>query len=148
MPIGDELTRLDQDLQKKAGERQRVVSLFRKGLITDAEAEPELRELEREAATLEGRRLTLVDQDSQRQQLRARVIDAKLLLEQLGDKLESAGPGQKADLVRALVEGITVDTVIDERGRRRPKVTIRYRFERPPTDDMDCVPAVWTASRS
>lgn len=131
--VEEEMASLAQEISNKASERQRVINLYRRGLISETEAEVELTALEKEVAALKQRQEILLARQQQRQELETRITSAQILLERLRDKLENPSWEAKRELVEALVEGIIVDTVV-ENGKRMARVTIRYRFEDKNTD--------------
>lgn len=126
-PVERELAELEAELTKKRADRQRVINLYRRGLIDDAEVEKELTGLEREVALLNDRRSQLLAQVYTRQEFKTQSTTARLLLEQLRDQLADITWEGKRDLVQALVESISVATLV-EADKRVPQVTIRYRF--------------------
>jgi hypothetical protein len=125
--LKSELAELDGEITRKREDRQRVINLYRRGLIDDSDVERELTGVEREVATLNDRRARLLAQAHTIQDLKTQTTTARLLLEQLSDKLTDIAWEGKRELVEALVESITVETVVED-GKRTPKVTIRYRF--------------------
>lgn len=126
-PVERELAELEAELTKKRADRQRVINLYRRGLIDDGEVEKELTGLEREVSLLNDRRSRLLAQVYTLQEFKTQSTTARLLLEQLRDQLADITWEGKRDLVQALVESISVATLV-EAGKRAPQVTIRYRF--------------------
>ncbi|MDI6894853.1 MAG: recombinase family protein [Bacillota bacterium] len=134
-----ELENLARSLARCGEERARLINIYRKGLIDEAELERELGALAREASALEERKAALLAAEYRAEEIRTQALNARTVLEQLRDKLEAADPAAKRELVQALVEKIEVTTITEENGKRIPHVTIRYRFN-PPIDpnNSDC----------
>lgn len=102
-------------------ERKRIISLFRKEIITEDEAVGELSRISRELEALEKRRKTIAE----REEVPGDFAGARCLL---GARLNSAGCREKRDLVRGLVDCIVVDTA-EGQGKTVPRVTISYVFD-------------------
>lgn len=135
----EERARELENLARCGEERARLINIYRKGLIDEAELERELGALAREASALEERKAALLAEEYRAEEIRTQALNARTVLEQLRDKLETADPAAKRELVQTLVEKIEVTTITKENGKRVPHVTIRYRFT-PPTDpkNSDC----------
>lgn len=125
-----EQAELDTVLQQKQAERQRVIGLMRRGIITETEAETELLQLQREVEALELRRDGLFSQRAQAQNLEQRLLNASVVLAHLRDAVEQADAPTKQAVLQALVKRVTIVTV-DEQGEKVPHVTITYCFEPP-----------------
>lgn len=118
---GDEAAVIEAAARARERERKRIISLFRKEIITEDEAAGELSRISRELEALEKRRKTITG----REELPGDSAGAGCLL---GARLESAGCREKRDLVRGLVDCIVVDTAAGQ-GKAVPRVTIYYVFD-------------------
>ena len=126
-PVEEELIQVEKSIARKKEDRQRVINLYRRGLIGDAEVEEELISLQKEIASLQERRDSLLNESFRQQALEAQTANARILLERLRDKAEDPSWDTKRELVETLVESIVVHTLV-ENGRKVPKITVRYRF--------------------
>jgi site-specific DNA recombinase len=126
--IEPQLETVQSALDKKQSERERLISLYRKGLIDELEVEKELKVLEQEVTILAHQREAIDKRLAQDDALAARGATALDLLEQLQDRVRDADPQTKRELVEALVDGMQVDTV-EEGGKLIPRINITYCFE-------------------
>lgn len=129
-----ERARLERVLEDKDRERERVMTLFRRGLITLREVEDQLGTLSREAVELRA----LVDSlDAQADLVRAwesRVVDAAVILDQLRERLADIEGRDDWEAKRQIVELLVDDVAVHTQRRGKTKqgtVTIRYTFGEP-----------------
>jgi site-specific DNA recombinase len=129
--IQNQLKRLEQLLAEKAHERDRVLVLYRRGRLNDAELDRQLDEVGREQTVL----------DAQIAELRAKVAgvdaigssinSAQALLEKLRKRLDQP---VSFDIMRRLIEilvaGIRVETT-EVGGVKVATTTVTYRFGEP-----------------
>lgn len=116
----DEEAAIEAAARARERERKRIISLFRKEIITEEEAAGELSHISRELEALEKWRKKVGREDQPGESAGAGSL--------LGERLESAGCREKRDLVRGLVDCIVVDTAA-EQGKTVPRVTISYVFD-------------------
>ena len=117
-------------LADKTAERERVLGLFRRGRIGDAELDTQLDLIDAEAAGLQAeieaasRFLSTEDQATQ-------FRNAESLLALLRKRLEQPiSPDLKRQIVEALVESVVANTV-ERWGVAQSEITIVYRFGEP-----------------
>lgn len=121
-------------LERNIAERDKVVSLYRRGRIDEEVLERQLNEVEAVIGGLRGQ----IEEWERRAEEQARanqvVIGAQALLEELRARVAGGVTWEvKRDLVERLVLGIVVETgERDDGGRPEPHVTISYVFEEPP----------------
>lgn len=125
-----ELDDLGARLEQKTEERDRVVSLFRRGRIDEKTLDEQLDQIKVEAEGLQleidtaGRALSAGDRTAQLQ-------SAESLLATLRDRLTGPIPHQlKRQIVEILVESIQANTV-ERWGVQQSEITITYRFTQP-----------------
>ena len=117
-------------LGEKSSERERVLGLFRRGRIGDAELDTQLDLIDTEAAGLQAeieaasRFLSTEDQTAQ-------FRNAESLLALLRKRLEQPiSPELKRQIVDVLVQGVVAHTV-ERWGIAQSEITITYRFGQP-----------------
>jgi site-specific DNA recombinase len=130
-PLHGERDMIVRDIQAKQSERQRVIGLVRRALISDAEAEQELTSLQREIEALEKRARSLTKRVDQAEELQTKLASADALLQKLAQAVEGATEQKKREIIKLLVQGIQVDTVV-ENGKKVPHIHVTYAFEQAP----------------
>ena len=124
----DRLRRLQGLLETKAAERNKIVGLYRKGLLNEAELEQQLMEIDQEAGGLASqieeleRKLSGVDAN------RSGLDNTEALLTRLRERLDQPLTWErKRQLIELLVGGIRIETI---RSGQKPEnvVTVTYRF--------------------
>jgi site-specific DNA recombinase len=122
------LSRLKSLLDAKASERNKVVSLYRKNRLNDAELDKQLTDIDRETAALSSqveeleRKLAGIDLNS------PAVEHTEAILRRLAERLDRGLTFvQKRQLVELLVGGVRIDTIRDG---QKPEnvVAVTYRF--------------------
>jgi DNA-binding transcriptional regulator YiaG len=118
-------------IAQKANERNRVVALYRRGRLSDAELDCQMDEIGKEEAALQSQLDDLRARVAGTQSVDATISSAEALLQQLRKRLhEPISWERKRRLVEVLVAGIRIDTV-EEGGVKRSKSTVTYRFSQP-----------------
>ena len=124
----ERLRRLDDTLAQVTVERNRILGLFRKGRISEADLETQMDEVEREES---GLRVQIEDLSAGLRGLAdvgAQIQSTQALLEKLRDRLDQGLSWEvKRQLIEALVGGIRIDTH-NEAGKRFASVVVAYRF--------------------
>ncbi|MFN0168661.1 MAG: recombinase family protein [Bryobacteraceae bacterium] len=129
--IRAQVARLEGLLAQKATERSRVVGLYRRGRLTDADLDAQMDEIGKEEATLEARVAELRGKIAGADSIGATLSSAETLLAKLRKRLDQpVSWEQKRQLIEVLVAGIQVDTV-EECGVKQAKTTVSYRFAEP-----------------
>jgi hypothetical protein len=127
----ERITRLQSLLAEKAAERTRVVGLYRRGRLTDAEVDVELLEIGKEEAALEAQLAELGGRIAGAQPIEATINSAETLLAQLRARLDEPVSWElKRRLVEVLVAAVRIDTV-EEHGVKQSRTTVTYRFSQP-----------------
>jgi site-specific DNA recombinase len=124
----ERLTKLEAALALKACERDRILELYRKGRINDADLDRQMDQIDREESMLRA------NIDDVMATLRgvtdgaAQLQSAQALLEKLRDRLDEGLSWEvKRQLIEALVGGVRIDTG-EEEGKRRASIAVTYRF--------------------
>jgi site-specific DNA recombinase len=124
----ERLGRLQRLLEAKAGERNKVVGLYRKGLLNDAELEEQLTDVGREAQGLASQIEDLERKLGGVESNRTALENTGTILAQLRKRLDEGLPWErKRQLIELLVGGIRIETI---RSGEKPEnvVTVTYRF--------------------
>ena len=118
---------LESALAGKDVERQRVMSLYRRGFARIGDVEVQLREVEREEKALKEELESLVRDESDRAGQAARFESAEALLDSLRESVTGDVPWEKRrELVKLLVKEIRVSPPAD--GGRKAVVEATYLF--------------------
>ncbi len=122
---------LEALLTGKAAERNRVVGLYRRGGLDDAELDQQLREIGQEEKGLQAQLDELQAKLAGTGAMKENLSSADALLTKLRQRLEGPVSWEcKRQLIEVLVGAIRVEPV-ETCGVVQPKVTIAYRFEKP-----------------
>lgn len=129
--VGSDMHLLEGLITDKHGLREKIVSLYAKGVVTAQEAEKELKNLSDDIETLTARKEFLFSRRDMAGQAEPGVVEAKVLLANLGGRMDSMTGGERAELVRGLVKRIEVEAVKGGEGVFKSRVVVRYRFQEP-----------------
>jgi site-specific DNA recombinase len=136
-----QLVRLRQALAEKGEERDRVLSLYRKGRITEEMVERQMQQIAQEEDALRGELCELSVRLEGIGTEAAQLTAARAALETLGARLqEPLSWESRRQLVESLVEGVRVDTR-GEAEERIAVITVTYRFSASPALRQRPVPA-------
>jgi site-specific DNA recombinase len=132
------LTSLEAQAAAFQAERDSILTLFRKGRITERDLDRQMDGIEREEGTLRKERATVVARMEGQTATQDRLTSARALLQRLHARLDNGplSPETRQEIVRALVADIRVDTVQAGMSRRgtvkyAPKVHVSYVFDAP-----------------
>jgi site-specific DNA recombinase len=121
-----------QALAEKAQERERIMTIFRRGRLTLRDAEAQLDDITKEEAALRQQCSAIDAQKALAEAFEAHLTDASLLLHRLQDRLEEVDRTNdqvtKRQVIEMLVQGIRMDT--HEDGTRCATITYRFIPER------------------
>jgi transcriptional regulator with XRE-family HTH domain len=126
-----QITQLEGLLAQKATERSRVVGLYRRGRLAEAELDEQMDEIGKEETALEVQIAELGGRIAGADSIARNLSSAQALLAQLRKRLdEPIAWEQKRRLIEVLVAGVRVDTV-EEGGVKQTKTTVTYKFSQP-----------------
>jgi site-specific DNA recombinase len=126
-----QVTRLEGLLAQKVDERSRVVSLFRRGRLSDTELDAQMDEIGKEETALEARASELRAKLGHSGSIVTTVRSAETLLAELRKRLDEPVCWElKRNLIEVLVGGIRVETEYDD-DRKHGRTTVMYRFSQP-----------------
>jgi hypothetical protein len=124
----ERLLRLRGLVEGKAGERNKVVGLYCKSLLNDAELARQLEEIDKEAAGLASQIEALEEKQGSVDSNAAVLANAGALLTRLRERLDQPLTYErKRQLVELLVGGIRIETIRTSE-KRENVVTVMYRF--------------------
>ena len=121
------LSEVESGLARLAEERQRILYLIRKGLVSDEEGEAQLVATWQERDALFARQATLEARINSQNGERAQLSAAEALLRELHDRTEGANNSVKRQVIETLVQQATVMVG----GDRAVNLDVTYRFEEP-----------------
>ncbi len=129
--IRAQVARLEGLLAEKATERSRVVGLYRRGRLTDADLDAQMDEIGKDEAALEAQATELRGRIAGADSIGATITSAQALLAKLRKRLDQPISWEiKRRLIEVLVAGVKVETV-EEEGVKRADITVTYRFSQP-----------------
>jgi len=133
-----ELQQIETAVAANAGERARVLTIYRKGWINDDDLESQLAAIEKEENALAVQREHTRRQVEAVTEARERLLQAGGLLQTLGTRLgEEISFEEKRHLVERLVERIDVETHGTGRAAKA-LVRVRYCFQAAPETGASC----------
>lgn len=129
--IRKQVSHLEGRVSQKATERSRVVGLYRRGRLSEAELDAQMDQIGDEESALNAQLLQLRGRISGTDSIKATINSAEALLARLRKRLDEPISWElKRRLVEVLVAGVRVDTV-EEGGVRQNAITVTYRFSQP-----------------
>jgi site-specific DNA recombinase len=129
--IRKQIARLAELAEQKVNERNRVVSLYRRGLVSETEVDLQMAEIAKEQSALQAQMAELRGQIAGAESVGETISSAQALLAKLRQRLQ--GPitwEQRRRLIEILVADIRVDTT-ETCGVKQSKATVTYRFSQP-----------------
>ncbi len=129
--LEDERQRLQHQLAAKEAERDRVMTLYRRGRATLADAEAQLDAIQLEAGELRAALDAMRTQEELAQAFEAHYADAAVLLGQLTDRLEEIEATDDWATKRQVVELLVSEITVTSRGVGRAKeanLAVTYAF--------------------
>ena len=115
------MSAIERRLQSVDAERQRILTVYRKGVIDDADLDQQLVQLDRDNQMLVGTHETLADKLITLREGETQLITAEGILGSLKEKIIQASEETKAELMRGLVRQVVVHA--------GPRFEITYAFE-------------------
>jgi len=129
--VRKQVTRLQGLLEQKTTERSRVVGLYRRGRLTEADLDAQMEEIGKEEEALEAQIAELRGKIAGGDSIGATIGSARAFLERLRKRLdEPVSWEQKRRLIEVLVAGVRADTV-ECCGVKQSEITVTYRFSQP-----------------
>lgn len=114
---------------EKEAEKESILDLFRKRIISSKDVENQLQKIAIEKAHLENRARELELLIKEEEGLAEQFVSAEELLSTLREKIQGDLPFEtRREIVKALVKGIVVETGTDDNGRFITNVTATYSF--------------------
>lgn len=127
--LEDEKQKIVLAIDEKEAEKQSILDLYRKKIISSLDVEQQLHKITLEKASLEQRVKELEKQIKSEETAVGQFDTAEELLLALKVKLDSDPPFDvRREIVRALVKEVVIDTKPGDNGRPQAIVTARYTF--------------------
>jgi site-specific DNA recombinase len=129
--VEDERQRLQQQLAAKDAERERVMTLYRRGRATLSDTETQLDAIQLETVDLRTALDAIRTQEDLAHAFEAHYSNAAALLAQLAGRLEVIEVGNGASTKRQVIELLVSDIAVTTRGSGRSKdadVVVTYSF--------------------
>jgi site-specific DNA recombinase len=145
--IRKQVGRLEGLLAQKATERSRVVGLYRRGRLTDADLDAQMDEIAKEEASLEVQAAELRGKISGADSISANISSAQALLARLRKRLDEPISWElKRRMIEVLVAGVKVDTV-ETCGVKQSDIVVTYRFAEPDQPKPLALPQSYSTGR-
>ncbi len=143
--IRKRLTRLEGRFAEKTEERNRVVGLYRRGRLSDADLDAQMEEIGKEQVMLETQIAELRAMIAGAGSIGTTINSAQALLAKLRKRLDEPISWElKRRLIEVLVAGVRVDTV-EYCGVKQTQTTVTYRFSQPDQPMPLVLPQSYTA---
>ena len=126
-----EISLVQKAIDDKENEKQDILDLFRRKIINAKDVEAQLTKITDEKLSLETRRRELEAAKDNEVSLATKFQTANDLLTELRSRIhDDMSFEEKRDIVRTLVKGITVETIIDDNNRLQANVRVQYMFSK------------------
>lgn len=132
LDLESETALIQKAIDDKDIERQSILDLFRKNIITFTDLEKQIQKINQEKEVLEQRLYEIQNSLKVEQDYTTKVTNAPEFLNTLRNKLNSEPSFEmKREIVKSLVQRIQVHTIYDEYTKRpRASVTVQYSFSK------------------
>lgn len=125
----NEFLQLEEAILLKQKARGKILSLITKGIITEEEAEQELKNLSIEIRSLNSRKDFLFEQKDNSKAAEVTVINSQIILDKLKDNISIIETDEnKMNIIHILCKRIEVFTVIEENKKIRNKAHLKYKI--------------------
>ena len=129
-PVIDELSDVEESILQKKKAVQKILSLIDREVVSDEDAEKELKSLSVEIRSLNSRKEHLFQQQERSKSVETETINSQVAFDYIINQSEILDPKIKARIIRGLVREIKVFTVEDEDGKRKSRAVATYRLGR------------------
>lgn len=129
--ISQEIKILEKSISEKENEKQSILDLFRKKIIDLSDVEKQISKISQEINNIKERMLELENELENDDYIDSRFNSAEELLYDLKDKVHN-NPNFKArrEIVKILVNKVTINTLMKENGRASADIQIEYNFSK------------------
>ncbi|KYH35876.1 putative DNA-invertase from lambdoid prophage Rac [Clostridium tepidiprofundi DSM 19306] len=125
--IDSDLKKLRKALNDKKSEKNNILTLFRKNIISEEEVEEQLRDIKREEKSISNLIESLENKINNRKHKDELISTVSSKLKTYYNKLDNLTYEDKYDLVRLLVKSIEVETVVED-GQKVPNIHVVYNL--------------------
>jgi site-specific DNA recombinase len=130
IPMINELAEAEESIQLKQKAKGRILSLITRGIISDQDAEKELKSLSLEIRSLISRKEYLFEQQDISKSIETDVINSKVVFDFITKQSQTLDEKIKARIIRGLVKKIEVFTIEEDSIKRGNKAVMLYRLGR------------------
>jgi site-specific DNA recombinase len=129
-PIVEELSQVEESISTKLKARGRILALITRGVISDREAEDELRTLATEIKLLNERKEFLFGQQEKSKIAENDSISSQIVFDWIKDNFPSLQDEAKARIIRGLVKRIEVTTIAEGNIKKGNRAVMSYKLGR------------------
>src|SRR5260370_7505633 len=130
--LQEEIAHLQQSLQVKKGEKDTVITLFRRGRIDEPTLDRQLDQIQQEEASLQKQIEHVQELLQNVHNVEAGILSAEKMLHTLRQRLEEPLTWElKRQLIEALVERIYVETVESNKLKKKTRIPVINPFGAP-----------------
>lgn len=124
--INEELAEVERTIQLKQKARGKILAMISKDIISESEAESELRNLAAEISALNERREFLFEKQNFAKEQETEILNAKIVIDTVKPYLNTLSDEDKARIIRGFVRRIEVFTITKENGKKGNMATAQY----------------------
>ena len=129
-PVANELAEIEGLITRKQKAKEKIISLINRELISDKDAEKELKSISLEIMSLNSRKEYLFGQQESSKSIETEVINAQVIFDYILSQSEILEIEVKARIIRGLVKRIEIFTTQQEDGKRGNRAVMNYRLGR------------------
>jgi len=123
-PVINELSEVEESIQLKQKARGKILSMITRGVISDQEAEDELKTLSVEIRSLNSRKESLFEQQGKSKRIETETINSQVVFDFIRNNSATLDDEVKANIIQGLVERIEITTIFDTNNRKRGNVAV------------------------
>jgi len=126
IPITSELTGVEESILTKQKARGKILSMIARGIVSDQEAEDELKDLAIEIRALNSRKEYLFEQKSREINIEEEFVNSRIAFDIIKERANSLDIEDKFNVMQGLVSRIEVFTIMKNGNKGGNTATIKY----------------------
>lgn len=130
IPAINELAEVEESIIRKQKAKETIISLINREVISNEDAEKELKSISLEMRSLYSRRDYLFEQQNKSKVIETEVINSQVIFDYILKQSQILDPAVKARIIRGLVKKIEVFTIQEDEEKRGCKAVMSYRLGR------------------